>query len=776
MESYLRVLKSRQISSPLKRVKVSIGGVVQGVGFRPFVFRLASSLGLSGYVTNLPWGVLIEAEGGEEELNKFILRLPREKPPLAHITSLEFSLLDPLGLDTFRIKKSVDEGETSPVIPPDIATCKECLNETLEPKERRHLYPFTNCTNCGPRLSIINALPYDRPNTTMKAFEMCDDCRREYDTPEDRRFHAQPIACPACGPHVELLMQDGKPLVKRDDVMERAAELLLQGKILAVKGLGGFLLVADARNERAVIELRKRKRRGEKPFALLFPSLEMTREYCEVSHMEERLLTSPESPVVLLRRKAHTDIARAVAPANPYLGVMLPYSPLHLVLSSKAKIPLIATSGNLTDEPICIENKEAQHRLLGIADFFLTHNRPITRYVDDSVTRVVLGREMIMRRARGYAPLPIRHPEELPKVIGVGADLKNTIALSLGKSVFVSQHIGDLETLEAHEAFLQTISNFTRLFDYKAEVVACDLHPDYFSTIWAHKNGTPVVPVQHHHAHIASCMMENELDGQVLGVAWDGTGYGTDGTVWGGEFMVADYTLFQRVGHLRTFRLPGSERSVKEPRRSALSVLFETFGEGVEDFSDKIPSMSSFETKEIRLLLEMIKKGINSPLTSSAGRLFDAVSSILGIRHKINFEGQGAMELEFRACEDSLSAPAYYDFSLDNGGTNKPIVIDWRPVISGIIDDINNRMDTGIVSAKFHNTLSKMILAVARKVEMERVVLSGGVFQNKFLLEKTSQELEKEGFRVYTHQRVPPNDGGISLGQVAVAGHLRRDR
>lgn len=394
----------------------------------------------------------------------------------------------------------------------------------------------------------------------------------------------------------------------------------------------------------------------------------MTKEYCEVSPMEERLLISPESPVVLLMKREGTDIDEAVAPGNPCLGVMLPYSPLHLILSSKVGIPLIATSGNLTDEPICTENEEALQRLQGIADYFLVHARPIARYVDDSVARVLLGREMIIRRARGYAPLPIRHSKEIPRVMGVGAHLKNTVALSLGNSIFMSQHIGDLETLEAQEAFLQTISDFTRLFDHKAEAVACDLHPDYFSTTWARKNGLAVVPVQHHHAHIASCMAENELGGRVLGVAWDGTGYGTDGTVWGGEFLLADYTSFLRVGHLRTFRLPGSERSVREPRRSALSVLFETFGGEVEEFS-KIPSISSFGTRERGLLLEMIRKGINSPVTSSAGRLFDAVSSILGIRQKTSFEGQGAMELEFRACENPLS-PANlgrYDFSLDDG-------------------------------------------------------------------------------------------------------------
>ncbi|MCQ4575130.1 MAG: carbamoyltransferase HypF [Candidatus Brocadiales bacterium] len=757
-------------------MKVSVCGVVQGVGFRPYVFRLAGSLGLKGYVMNLPWGVLIEAEGEEEKLNEFVLRLPREKPPLARVSSLEFSVLDPVGLEGFSIAKSIEGGEISPMIPPDIAACDECLAEILSPGERRYMYPLTNCTNCGPRLSIINALPYDRPNTTMEAFEMCADCRREYESPADRRFHAQPIACPVCGPHVELWAQTGKTLAEKHDAMERVVELILHGEILAIKGLGGFLLVADARNQKAVVELRRRKRREEKPFALLLPSLDMTRRYCEVSAMEERLLASPESPVVLLNRRGDTDIAGAVAPQNPYLGVMLPCSPLHMILSSGVQAPLVATSGNLTDEPICTDNAEALDRLGGIADYFLIHTRPIARHVDDSVVRVTLGKEMIIRRARGYAPLPIRHSRKnFARVMGVGAHQKNTIALSLDKSIFVSQHIGDLETVEAGEAFLQTISDFTRLFDYKAEAVACDMHPDYFSTVWARKNTAPVVPVQHHHAHIASCMMENELDGQVLGVAWDGTGYGTDGTVWGGEFLLAGYGSFKRVAHLKTFRLPGSERSVKEPRRSALSVLFETFGEGVVERRE-IPSIESFEAREMELMLEIIKKGVNSPVTSSAGRLFDAVSSILGVRQKASFEGQGAMELEHRARKDlSPAASPHYDFSIDDDAPDDMLVLDWRPVISGIIDDLAKRIDTGVISSKFHNTLSRMIVAVARRVEMDRVVLSGGCFQNKYLVEKTFRDLEREGFRVYTHQRVPPNDGGISLGQVAVAGHIWRN-
>jgi hydrogenase maturation protein HypF len=752
-------------SSSLKRAKVSIKGVVQGVGFRPFVFRLANSLGLTGYVTNLPWGVLIEAEGEGTRLEEFILRLKKERPPLARISSLEFSILDPSGFNTFQIEKSLNDGEISPVIPPDIATCQECLKETQNPKEKRYLYPFTNCTNCGPRLSIIDALPYDRGNTAMKGFEMCTSCRKEYNDPQDRRFHAQPIACPRCGPHVELRTSGGELISEKDAALDRAAEFIKGGEILALKGLGGFLILADARKDRVVRELRRRKRREEKPFALLFPSLEVVREYCNLSPLEEGLLTSAESPIVLLNKRPDTDIAEGVAPSNPYLGVMLPYTPLHAILSSRAGAPLVATSGNLTDEPICTRNEEAMERLKDVADLFLLHTRPITRHVDDSVTRVVMGKEMIMRRARGYAPLPIRCSRELPRVLGVGGHLKNTIGMSLGKDVFLSQHIGDLETLEAQEAFLQTVRDFTRLLDYRPQAVSCDLHPDYFSTVWAMGSGFPIIKVQHHHAHIASCMMENELEGQVLGVAWDGTGYGMDGTIWGGEFLVADYTSFKRVGHLKTFSLPGSEASVKEPRRSALSVLYETFGEETESLH-RSPAISSFQAKELKLLLEMIKKEVNSPRTSSAGRLFDAVSSLLGVRHKTTFEGQAAMELEFRA---SQGISAYYDFSLSGG---EVVIIDWRPVVSGIVDDIDKGLDTGVISARFHNTLSKMILGVAKRIGMERVVLSGGVFQNKYLLERTFLDLEREGFRVYTHQRVPPNDGGISLGQVAVAGHL----
>lgn len=770
-------MKSKQINPSLTRVKISISGVVQGVGFRPFVFRLAHSLGLTGYVTNLPWGVLIEAEGEEEKLNGFILRLPCESPPHISISNLEFTFLDPIGFDKFRIEKSINAGEVFPVIPPDIATCRECREEISKPTERRHLYPFTNCTNCGPRLSIINALPYDRANTTMEIFHMCNACRREHDSREDRRFHAQPIACHDCGPHIELLTRDGKVLAEKNEAMDRAADLILDGKIVAIKGIGGFLLVVDARDERTVIELRKRKRRPEKPFAILFPSLEMVREYCELSFMEERLITSPQSPIVLLRKKRNIDIADACAPRNPYIGAMLPYSPLHIILSSKVKIPLIATSGNLVDEPICIENKDAIHRLASIADFFLTHNRSIARYVDDSIAMVAIGKEMMIRRARGYAPVSISHSKELPKVIGVGAHLKNTIAFSIGKGIFISQHIGDIETLEAREAFLQTISDLTKLFNYKAEAVACDLHPDYFSTTWArHRNTLPVIHVQHHHSHIASCMMENGLDGQVFGVAWDGTGYGTDGTVWGGEFIIADYTGFHRVGCLKRFRLPGPERSVKEPRRIALSLLFEIFGEGALEMN-KIPTISAFKMEEMALMLKMLKKGINSPLTSSAGRLFDAVSSILGVRHKTSFEGQAAMELEFMASEYLLvTGYAHYDFFIEDGKEGVPMVIDWRPIISGIIDDFNKGIDKGIIAARFHNTLSKLIMAMAKRIGIERIVLSGGVFQNRYLLEKSVQELGKEGFRVYTHQRVPSNDGGISLGQVAVAGRLWRDR
>lgn len=583
-----------------ERAKIIVRGAVQGVGFRPFVYRLATELNLVGWVLNSAQGVFIEVEGTKEVLDHFLLRLEKEKPPRAGIQSLEFSFLDPIGFDSFEIRQSDGSGERSVLVLPDIATCSDCLREVFDPADRRHLYPFTNCTNCGPRFTIIESLPYDRPNTSMKQFTMCPECQKEYDDPLNRRFHAQPNACANCGPHLELWDERGDVLSRYHDALLEAAKIVQGGKILALKGLGGFLFIVDARNEAVVILLRERKHREEKPFALMYPSLDLVKEQCEVSEFEERLLLSPESPIVLLSRKQSIDIAASVAPKNPYLGVMLPYTPLHHILMRELHSPVVATSGNLKDEPICTDEHEALDRLHGIADVFLIHNRPIVRHVDDSVVRVVLGRELVLRRARGYAPLPIHLKEALPNILAVGAHLKNTVALSVGKEIFISQHIGDLETKEAYSAFCKVIGDFRQLYEATPEFIACDMHPDYLSTKYAEDWGTPVIPVQHHHAHVAACMAENELEGPVLGVSWDGTGYGLDGTIWGGEFILTDEISFKGVGHFRQFRLPGGESAIKEPRRTALGVLYEIFGGKVSERKDLIP-IQSFSEGELLL-------------------------------------------------------------------------------------------------------------------------------------------------------------------------------
>jgi hydrogenase maturation protein HypF len=747
-----------------KRLKIQIQGAVQGVGFRPFVYRLAEELKLSGFVLNSPYGVLIEIEGMMDKLKLFLKRLEEEKPPASIIQSLEYSYLDPKGFKGFKIVKSEDSGEKITLILPDIATCSFCLEEIFDPDNRRFRYPFTNCTNCGPRFTIIESLPYDRPNTTMKIFKMCRRCREEYENPKDRRFHAQPNACPTCGPHLELYDSSSNLIEKEDSALKKTAQLIREGYIVAVKGLGGFHLMVDARNEEAIERLRLKKPRRDKPFAMMFPDIKEVKRNCFVSEMEERLLLSPECPIVLLKRRPDSPLPLNIAPNNPYLGVMLPYTPLHHLLMKELSFPVIATSGNLTDEPIVIDEEEALRRLGKVADYFLFHTRPIKRHADDSIVRIVMGRELILRRARGYAPLPVLVKERLPKVLALGPHLKNTVALSIGNRVFISQHIGDLETRESLLTFKNTIKDFLELYEFEPEIIACDLHPDYLSTRYAEKISSekkiPLYKIQHHHAHIASCMAENELEGKVLGISWDGTGYGLDGTVWGGEFLLTSYGEFERVAHFRTFPLLGGDKAIKEPRRVALGLLLELFGE--EAISLKLPTIEAFERDEMEILLKAYKKGIGASLTSSAGRLFDAVASILGVRQKITYEGQAAMELEFSS-EEGVNS--HYPFDIVE---REKIEIDWGPIINAIIED---NEPVPLKAAKFHNTLSEIILTVAEKIGEKRILLSGGVFQNKLLTEKTVEKLEEKGFMVYTHQRVPPNDGGISLGQVLVASY-----
>lgn len=756
----------------MDRLKVIIHGAVQGVGFRPFIYRLATELGLRGWVLNSSQGVLIEVEEERPVLEEFLLRIEREKPPRAIIQSLEFSFLDPVGYSEFVIRHSQETGEKTVLILPDIATCPECRREVGDPGDRRYRYPFTNCTHCGPRFTIIRALPYDRPNTSMAHFPLCPDCRQEYEDPLDRRFHAQPVACPVCGPWVELW--DGARNRNGDEAIRKAAQAVREGRILAMKGLGGFLLIADARNQAAVQRLRERKHREEKPFALLYPSLEMVKEHCLISPLEERVLTSAESPIVLLRRRPGAEVAPGVAPENPYLGVMLPYTPLHDLLMQELGFPVVATSGNRSDEPICIDENEAQKRLGGIADLFLVHNRPIVRHSDDSVVRVVLGQELVLRRARGYAPLPVLLKHEVPPILAVGAHLKNTIALSVGRQVFLSQHIGDLDTPEACAAFERVIADFLRLYEVEPVAIAHDLHPDYFSTQWAHKvadghggaslaDALPLrIPVQHHHAHLASCLAENEVEGPALGVTWDGTGYGLDGTVWGGEFLWGDASGFERVAHLRTFRLPGGDTAVKEPRRTALGVLWEHFGSEALEREDWAP-VAAFSSEERRLLGQMLEKGVNAPVTSSAGRLFDAVAALIGLRQKVRFEAQAAMMLEYAVDETVTEA---YPLPITH---TQPLVVDWGPLLEALLTDLRQGVSVGVMAARFHNALAEGIAAVARKLRVKRAALSGGCFQNRILLERAYRRLTEAGIRVYVHQRIPPNDGGIALGQVAVA-------
>jgi len=760
-------LKNGLAVEHISRMRVIIHGAVQGVGFRPYIYRLATEMGLTGWVVNSPQGVFIEVEGRQGQLDLFLLRIEREKPPRSFIRSLEYSFLDPQGFENFEVRESDESGAKTALVLPDIATCPDCLAEIFDARDRRYLYPFTNCTNCGPRFSIIEALPYDRPKTTMRGFVMCEQCRAEYENPLDRRFHAQPNACPICGPHLQLWDRDGNIIASHRDALLHAAEAITDGRIVAVKGLGGFHLMVDARNDDSVMELRRRKHREEKPLALMYPTISSVKAACKVSPLEERLLLSPESPIVLLRCKPDAGVSGHIAPGNPYLGVMLPYTPLHHILIAELGFPIVATSGNLSDEPICIDEHEALERLGDIADLYLVHNRPIARHVDDSIVRIVMGRELVLRRARGYAPLPIHLKENLPPLLAVGAHLKNAIAMSVGSEVFISQHIGDLETVQAVDAFKHVIESFRGLYEVEYAAIACDAHPDYISTQFARKNSLPVIAVQHHYAHVLSCMAENELEPPVMGVSWDGTGYGLDGTVWGGEFLRVDDSSFQRVAHLRTFRLPGGDKAVKEPRRSALGLLYEIFGERLFDMKDLAP-VRACPDDELQLLRSMLVRNINSPVTSSAGRLFDAVASITGLHQVMRFEGQAAMELEFAL--DGYATDEIYMMEIAAGkGAVDAAVVDWAIMIGEILSDVRAGVPVGMISAKFHNTLAEAIVAVAEYAGEERVVLTGGCFQNKYLTERSIARLHEGGFKPYWHQRIPPSDGGIALGQIIAA-------
>ncbi len=751
------------------RSRIRVEGIVQGVGFRPFVHALAARLHLGGVVRNDTEGVLIEVEGDPKAVARFVDALERDAPPLALIERVTSEAQDPHGETGFRIVESEAGGERQALVSPDSATCEDCLRELSDPADRRYRYPFTNCTNCGPRFTIVHDVPYDRPNTTMAGFAMCAECAREYEDTTDRRYHAQPLCCPACGPRLRLTDRAGAEL--DGDPIVRAAAVLLEGNVVAVKGLGGYHLAALAADEDAARALRSRKHREDKPFAVMVPDLGWARELCEVDVDEERLLAGHRRPIVLLHRRPGAPVADQVAPGNPFLGLMLPYTPLHHMLARDVGQPFVLTSGNVSDEPIAYLDEEAFQRLGPIADAFLTHDRPIHTRTDDSVTRVVRGRGMLLRRSRGYVPQPVTLARPVPRhVAGVGAELKNTFCLAKGSHAFVSHHIGDLENYETLRSFTEGIEHFQRLFDVHPEVVAHDLHPEYLSTKYALElEGVELFGVQHHHAHVASCLADNGEGGPVIGVAFDGLGYGGDGSMWGGELLVADLEGFERAGHLAPVPMPGGVAAIREPWRMAAAYLDAAYG-------DNVPTLEVVRRNEDRWpdVVAVGRAGINSPATSSVGRLFDAVAAILGVRDRINYEGQAAVELEQLAepAEDGAIVPA-----IEEG---PPFRIRGIDIVREVVDNVLSGMPAPVIAARFHGGIAEVIGESARRIReatrLDAVALSGGVFQNVLLLRRVVPTLEAEGFRVLLHSRVPPNDGGISLGQVAVAGARDRAR
>lgn len=743
-------------SPEAERLRLEVQGLVQGVGFRPFVCRLARELSLSGWVQNANTGAIIEIQGHSRYVADFCRRLALEAPTHVRMHEVRAGSVLPSPAEDFVIRESEVAGRLVAWMQPDLATCVACRNELFDSGDQRYRYPFICCTECGPRFSIIQSLPYDRSNTTMRGFAMCPHCQAEYVDPANRRFYAQANACPDCGPQLALWDGTGDILAQRDDALLAAEEELKRGRIVALKGLGGFQLLADGRDEAAVRRLRHRKLRAAKPFAVMLPDIAAVRRFCTVSPEEEALLNSAASPIVLLARLTTADeLATAVAPGNPFLGVMLPYTPLHHLLMADLRMPVVATSGNCADEPICTEEAEALKHLAGVADVFLIHDRSIVRPVDDSVAQVVLGKTMLLRRARGFAPLPIDLRDELPNLLAVGGQLKATVAISMERHVLLSQHLGDLDTAPARTGFRQALDDLPRLYDFRPVTIACDRHPDYISTELAARMNLPLSRVQHHEAHVRACMAEHRLRGPVLGVAWDGTGLGTDGTIWGGEFLLVDGPSCRRVGHLRPFRLPGGDAASREPRRSAIAVLYETFGDEVLARED-IVSIRQFSAAERKVLHKMLNAGINAPWTSSAGRLFDAVASLLDLRQVSRFEGDAALAVQFAATGSDFAPPFPFTIAVDGE-------IDWRPMILTILREPAN------AAARFHATLVEMIHQFAGRLAESCVVLCGGSFQNRILLEATVRQLEEAGHDVFWPQKVPTNDGGLALGQIMAA-------
>jgi hydrogenase maturation protein HypF len=750
------------------RNEVRVEGIVQGVGFRPFVHQLAGRLGLAGLVGNDARGVFVEVEGTPEAVASFLRALEREGPPLAVVERVTTRPLPVEGGDGFTIAPSAPGGERQALVSPDTAPCADCLRELHDPADRRHRYPFVNCTNCGPRFTIVRDVPYDRPNTTMAGFAMCAECAREYHDPADRRFHAQPVCCPACGPALYLLGRDGAAL--GGEPLREAAALLRAGRVVAVKGLGGYHLAADAASEPAVAALRARKHREDKPFAVMVADLEGAGRLCAVDPVGAAMLAGPRRPIVLLRRRTGALLAGPVAPGNRFVGLMLPYTPLHHLLLAEAGRPLVLTSGNVSDEPIAYQDGDALERLGGIADAFLLHDRPIHVRTDDSVVRAFAGRELPIRRSRGHAPQPLALPWPFPRqVLACGAELKSTFCLAKGRRAFLSQHVGDLENYETLRSFTEGIEHFRRLFDITPEVVAHDLHPEYLSTKYAlEREGAELVAVQHHHAHVAACLADNGDPGPAIGVAFDGLGYGPDGTVWGGELLLADLAGFERAGHLAPVPLPGGAAAIREPWRMAAAHLDAAYPDGPP------AGLAVAERNADRWdrVVALARSGVRSPATSSAGRLFDAVAAILGVRDAVNYEGQAAVELEQLADPDEAGA---YRAGLAG---DRPLRLLGGDLVRAVVDDLLAGVDPAVVAARFHNGVALAVVeactALRERTGLRTVALSGGVFQNLLLLGRVVAWLQGRGFRVLTHSRVPPNDGGVSLGQAAVAA--ARDR
>lgn len=754
----------------LCRVLIHVHGIVQGVGFRPYVFQLARLHELNGTVRNRSNGVEIEISGSSQAVDAFIQDLPLKAPPLARIVRIEVQQMPFLPFDSFRIERSVADQSRKTLIAPDVCTCSDCLRELFDPNDRRFRYPFINCTNCGPRYTIIRDIPYDRKNTTMASFTMCDRCLAEYEDPGNRRFHAQPNACWECGPQVWLESASGNTIAHGDQAVRELVGLLSDGAIAAIKGLGGFHLAVSATDETAVDRLRSRKVREEKPFAVMFPDLDTVKSFCLVNELEAAHITSPERPIVLLRRTFASrapDMASGVAPNNRFLGAFLPYSPLHYLLFCGSPYQaLVLTSGNRSDEPIVTKNEEAKERLSEIADFFLFHDRDIYMRCDDSVTRVLHHKPRPVRRARGYVPVPVFMKEEGPSVLGVGAELKNTVCLTRGEEAFVSQHIGDLENLETLRSFELSIAHLQKILEIQPRCISHDMHPDYLSTQWTlTRHDVPRLAVQHHHAHIASVVAEQHISGPVLGLAMDGTGYGPDGTIWGGEVLLVEDYRFKRLGHFVHLPMPGGAQAIKEPWRMGLSVLWKLdpdhFREKYSDFLRRWPK------EKIPVITQMLRQNINRPLTSSCGRLFDAVSSLLGLRNRISYEGQAAIELEQTILDDDTAYPGriYKDGGL--------WIMDSLTMIPSLLEDVGTGVGAGIIAARFHNgivsLLSDAAELIAREMNLDQVALSGGVFQNAYLLERLEPELRKRGLRVFTHVHLPSNDACIALGQAYVA-------